>query len=62
MTLMRRMPTPGNINKKSNETETPVALAERAFFSKKSQLGQNWLGLAVSRYYFALISTCTLFL
>ena len=35
MTLMRRMPTPGNINKKSNETETPVALAERAFFFKK---------------------------
>ncbi|CAD5360800.1 protein of unknown function (plasmid) [Enterobacter cancerogenus] len=35
MTLMRRMPTPGNINKKSNETETPVALAERAFFKKK---------------------------
>lgn len=35
MTLMRRMPTPGYINKKSNETETPVALAERAFFFKK---------------------------
>lgn len=44
---MRRMPTPENINKKSNETETPVALPERAFFLKKSQLGQNWLGLAV---------------
>ena len=32
---MRRMPTPENINKKSNETETPVALPERAFFLKK---------------------------
>lgn len=62
MTLMRRMPTPGNINKKSNETETSVALPERAFFPKKSQLGQNWLGLAVSRYYFTLSSTFTLFL
>ena len=44
---MRRMPTPENINKKSNETENPVALPERAKKKKKSQLGQNWLGLAV---------------